>query len=65
MLNKPNGSTPPNDKSNDKSIDIDELLSMGGMLGGFSQLIQQLGNLAEKGEQFKHCLLYTSPSPRD
>jgi len=57
MLNTPNGSTPPNDnskdKSNDESLDMDGLLSMGGMLGGFSQLIQQLGNLAEKGEHLK------------
>ena len=55
MLNKPNGSTPPDDKRNDKSIDMDGLLNMGGMLGGFSQLIQQLGNLAEKGEQLKRA----------
>jgi len=63
MLNKPNGSTPPNDKSNDKSIDIDELLGMGGMLGGFSQLIQKLGNLAEKGEQFKQASQSDSSHP--
>jgi len=53
MPNKPNGSNPPNDKNNDKSIDMDGLLGMGGMLGGFSHLIQQLGSLAEKGEQLK------------
>jgi len=63
MLNKSNGSTPPNDKSNDKSIDMDELLGMGGMLGGFSQLIQQLGNLAEKGEQLKRSSQSDSSHP--
>jgi len=63
MLNKPNGSTPPDDKRNDKSIDMDGLLNMGGMLGGFSQLIQQLGNLAEKGEQLKRASQSDSSDP--
>ena len=67
MLNTPNGSNPPNDKSNDKgndkSIDMDGLLGMGGLLGGFSQLIQQLGNLAEKGEQLKRTSESDSSNP--
>ena len=63
MLNKTNGSTPPDDKRNDKSIDMDELLGMGGMLGGFSQLIQQLGNLAEKGGQLKRSSQSDSSDP--
>jgi len=63
MLNQPNGSTPPNDKSNDKSIDMDGLFGMGGMLGGFSQLIQQLGSLAEKGEQLKRSSQSDSSDP--
>ena len=63
MLNTPNGSTPPNDKSNEKSIDMDGLLAMGGMLGGFSQIIQQLGSLAEKGEQLKRASQSDSSDP--
>jgi len=63
MLDKPNGSNPPDDKSNDKSVDMEGLFDMGGMLGGFSQLIQQLGNLAEKGEQLKRSSQSDSSDP--
>ena len=63
MLNKPNGSNSPKDESHDKSIDMDGLLGMAGMLGGFSQLIQQLGSLAEKGEQLKRSSQSDSSDP--
>jgi len=71
MFNKPNGSNASKDANNakssdtnqDKGMDMDGLLGMTGMLGGFSQLIQQLGNLAEKGEQLKRSSQSDSSDP--
>ena len=35
--------------------------------GGFGTMVQQYGLTEEdyRGERFRDCLLYTSPSPRD
>ena len=40
----------------DKPLDMDGLFNIGGMLGGVSQILNQLGSLAEKGEQLKKSM---------
>lgn len=52
--NTTNTPNPPNGDNNNTG-EMDALLGLGGMLGGFTQFLNQLGNLAEKGEQLKRA----------
>jgi HSP20 family protein len=47
---------PTNKGGADKALDMDGLFNIGGMLGGVSQILNQLGSLAEKGEQLKKSM---------
>lgn len=49
-------SSEPERTPQDKLNDITSILGSDGMFGGVSKIIQQLGALAEKGEQFKRSM---------
>ena len=47
------------------NITTDQFLTAGKIEGGLDVIIAMLENQATKDEIKIHCLLYTSPSPRD
>lgn len=68
MTTDPNTTNPntPNQPNRDGNTgEMDALLGLGGMLGGFTQFLNQLGNLAEKGEQLKRATQNDGSTPNN